>query len=260
MGRPYTGWDGNAPGKRAGLEKFVQLICFLSGNTLWNNGTWSVRMMNNPNYKPRPSVHSTGRAADLSWRLQKERRRGGTYADCEKMLDFLVQYADQFRIEEIHDYHYGQWGRGWRCDRAAWRVYEKNTIGSPGGDWIHVEISPEFADDPGYYDNLVKQIMAGEIAPAPISSPAPAPAPKKPKTSAPEKSEPAVLRFDYPGQPIKLRSRNSVAVKLVQAALGITSDGKFGPQTKGAVEAFQRSKGLVADGIVGQKTWTALFG
>jgi peptidoglycan hydrolase-like protein with peptidoglycan-binding domain len=35
-------------------------------------------------------------------------------------------------------------------------------------------------------------------------------------------------------------------------------DGVFGPITKGAVLSFQASMGLVQDGIVGIKTWTAL--
>lgn len=36
------------------------------------------------------------------------------------------------------------------------------------------------------------------------------------------------------------------------------TDGFFGPLTKSAVLAFQKSKNLVQDGIVGNKTWTAL--
>lgn len=35
-------------------------------------------------------------------------------------------------------------------------------------------------------------------------------------------------------------------------------DGDFGPTTKAAVIAFQKSTGMVTDGIVGEKTWTAL--
>jgi peptidoglycan hydrolase-like protein with peptidoglycan-binding domain len=37
-------------------------------------------------------------------------------------------------------------------------------------------------------------------------------------------------------------------------------DGVFGPVTKNAVEQFQKSKGLVVDGIVGPITWGALGG
>jgi peptidoglycan hydrolase-like protein with peptidoglycan-binding domain len=38
-----------------------------------------------------------------------------------------------------------------------------------------------------------------------------------------------------------------------------TIDGLFCPKTEGAVKAFQRSTSLVADGIVGQETWSALL-
>lgn len=38
-----------------------------------------------------------------------------------------------------------------------------------------------------------------------------------------------------------------------------TVDGEYGPKTKAAVIAFQRSKGVDADGIVGPRTWELLF-
>lgn len=35
-------------------------------------------------------------------------------------------------------------------------------------------------------------------------------------------------------------------------------DGRLGKKTRSAVKAFQRSHGLTADGVVGEKTWAAL--
>jgi hypothetical protein len=48
-------------------------------------------------------------------------------------------------------------------------------------------------------------------------------------------------------------------VKIAQRKLGITADGRFGAGTEDAVRAFQTSRGLKSDGIVGPKTWAELF-
>jgi putative chitinase len=47
-------------------------------------------------------------------------------------------------------------------------------------------------------------------------------------------------------------------VKAVQKALGAKADGDFGPGTEAAVIAWQRSRGLVPDGIVGPSTLRAM--
>ena len=47
-------------------------------------------------------------------------------------------------------------------------------------------------------------------------------------------------------------------VQGLQHLLHIYPDGKFGPLTEEAVKEFQTAHGLVADGIVGAKTWAAL--
>ncbi len=44
----------------------------------------------------------------------------------------------------------------------------------------------------------------------------------------------------------------------LQARLGISSDGNFGPQTSQAVKDFQLSHGLTPDGVVGPKTFAAM--
>ena len=48
------------------------------------------------------------------------------------------------------------------------------------------------------------------------------------------------------------------AVRTLQRLLGIKVDGDFGPATEKAVVQFQKSKGITADGIVGNKTWALL--
>ena len=47
-------------------------------------------------------------------------------------------------------------------------------------------------------------------------------------------------------------------VKRMQAVLGISADGDFGPGTERAVKAWQAKNGLTADGIVGPKTLAAM--
>lgn len=65
-------------------------------------------------------------------------------------------------------------------------------------------------------------------------------------------------------QTLKLGASGSDVVKLQKRLLELglnsgSADGKFGPKTETAVKQFQQNKGLVADGIAGQKTLAALF-
>jgi len=60
---------------------------------------------------------------------------------------------------------------------------------------------------------------------------------------------------------LSYRLKSKDRTKQIQAALKKAGfykgeiDGKVGLQTKTAIKAFQKSKGLTADGIVGQRTW-----
>lgn len=156
--RKYTGIsDGIAAGARPGLLEFVAQMEKRSGGALWNNGTFANRPARG---KQTMSVHATGRAVDLSYRNMKDGKRGvqNGRAEAVKWMDLLVSRADGFGIEMILDYWPSPFGRGWRCDRNRWERYDKKTItGAPGGDWLHVELSPVMADDP----ELVKAAFAG---------------------------------------------------------------------------------------------------
>lgn len=57
---------------------------------------------------------------------------------------------------------------------------------------------------------------------------------------------------------IKLGSRGE-DVKILQKYLGLNPDGIFGPNTEIKVKAWQLSKGLVGDGIIGPKSWEIIF-
>lgn len=64
----------------------------------------------------------------------------------------------------------------------------------------------------------------------------------------------------YSSVVLRLWSRGE-AVKAMQKAVGgLTVDGSFGPATEARLKAWQRSKGLPADGVVDAKDWKVLAG
>jgi hypothetical protein len=77
MNNTYTGnRDGDSGKARPGLLEFVKTVEQITDGALWNNGTYVKRDMRG---KPGTmSVHSTGRAVDLSYRkMGKKGRRNG---------------------------------------------------------------------------------------------------------------------------------------------------------------------------------------
>ena len=245
MARKYTGYNGDATGKQAGLEELVRQLC--AKFPVWNNGTWGVRAMKNDTLsRPQPSVHSTGRAADLSWR-KVGKKGSGKHEDAIKMLDFLVLHAEALQIEAVHDYFPQPFGRGYRCDRNSWKIYNEPTMGgAPGGDWVHLEIAPIHAQNALYY----KEFFAN-LATAAGGSPSPL-------TPAAGASPPLV--FKYPGKPLQIGSTGN-AVKLVQARVGgVITDGNFQRKTDHRVKEWQFAHHMAPDGVVGPVTWKAMFG
>lgn len=58
----------------------------------------------------------------------------------------------------------------------------------------------------------------------------------------------AILKKGLSGEP----------VRRLQAKLGVTADGEFGPNTETALKAWQTGKGLSADGIAGPDTFMSM--
>jgi peptidoglycan hydrolase-like protein with peptidoglycan-binding domain len=62
------------------------------------------------------------------------------------------------------------------------------------------------------------------------------------------------------GNDMKTVKKGSIgeAVKILQACIGVNTDGSFGPATDKAFRAWQKSKGLTVDGSCGPASWRAL--
>ena len=148
--RPYTGFDARGTGLTPGVAQLRDLILYLNGGKIVNLGGYMVRdMKGHPGH---PSVHGTGRAQDLGY---------SNRADIEPLIDWLVTNADLIGLEMLADYYPQPWGRTWRCDRNAWKVYDRKQItGAPGGRWIHIEISPQLANDAAAMSAALKKVLA----------------------------------------------------------------------------------------------------
>lgn len=77
-----------------------------------------------------------------------------------------------------------------------------------------------------------------------------------PGVDAAEAVDPAPLKLGASGPLVESLQRTLNARATPAPELSV--DGDFGPVTQGAVIAFQRSRGLEANGVVGPETWAAL--
>ena len=114
----------------------------------------------------------------------------------------------------------------------AWRAYNGK---NPHDHHVHISVDPDNAklyDDPKEWS-----LKIGDW--------------NKNKTTAPA----------APSNPVLKQGSKGDWVKKLQILLKMPvkeQDGDFGPKTKAAVVSFQKTKGLVSDGIVGAYTWKAL--
>jgi hypothetical protein len=157
--------------KLLGTEKWAELATKHSNGALWNNGTFVQRDIRG---KPgQISNHARGVAMDLSWR-RIEARGLGVNDGRRKAITFLQLCLDNWKmlgIQCVLDYFPEPHGRGWRCDRVgigvvkphafeAWVKYGQATIhGAPKGDWLHIEITRQMADDPGAVERAFRAVF-----------------------------------------------------------------------------------------------------
>lgn len=154
----YPSFDGKKA--KPGTEKLVEL-CGKRWKTK-NLGIYAARLMRNshtegkkigdPGMEKYLSVHATGAACDIGY---PDRKTGVA------MWEYFLKYTKELGIVEIHDYAFDAnvkdgkpgYGRGFRCSRgegaAGVKVFtESDNAGSFGGQWLHLELDEEMANNP----------------------------------------------------------------------------------------------------------------
>lgn len=152
--RPYTGFDKIGSSTHPAAKKLAECLQkrygmkYLGGLVIRPMRSAPAKIqtlpVTDPRVEPYLSIHATGRAIDVA------------LDDPTKLSEiflFLLDNTDELFIEELHEYSYKApgarkaWGRGYRCNRAKknkgvvnWDA--KNNGGTPGGLWLHAEVSP----------------------------------------------------------------------------------------------------------------------
>jgi hypothetical protein len=191
-------------------------------------------------YNPRPirggtkwSTHAFGAAIDWGYGL----RHSGPGRDIamDVVVPWLIANHEELGVQQIHDYG---GGRYWQ----SFRGWVMRAPGSGLSDSLHIETNKDSWD-------TTTPVASRKIVTLEVGRPA---------------AKPAAPAGTFPGRTLKKGSTGE-AVKQLQTQLtarGFSpgkADGKFGPVTDAQVRAFQQKHANPADGLVGPKTWAALF-
>lgn len=153
-------------------------------------------------------------------------------------IDGVVQAITKARDPRIH---YIIWrGQIMSSVKSPW-VWRKYT--GTNGHFEHLHISVK--QDPKFYDDSSPWDLG-------LATAVPAAADQAP---ANEPQAQTLLREGMKGSDVKHLQNRLISLGFLKTG---QADADFGPKTKAAVIAFQKSRGLTADGVVGPKTWRAI--
>lgn len=178
-------------------------------------------------------------------------------------MDVLTDQLQASRDRRIKYVIFNRWIMDSRAGQNPWKWVRYNGP-NPHTKHMHVSVmATPLCDDPALW-NLP---LLGTTAP-PVSPPTPTP----PVGSAPPFPLPIGYYYgplEGPRQSISGRHRTDADAwraglrtwqqRMRDRGWSITPDGYYGPQTRSVAVAFQREKGLVADGLIGPATWSAAW-
>ncbi len=197
----------------------------------------------------RPGDHYPDHRSGLGMDLGVARQPGtkGNKALGDKMAAQLIQWHRQGLIQ-LRSIIW--WRRRWTPNRG-WHPY---TGSNPHVCHVHVWLgnkSPCISPTPGRI-HAVKTTKPGRIPKYPLGVKAGHRAHYGPKTG------PVWQRSGYYSEEDRTNVRR-IQARLRQFGHEIAVDGLYGPETQKAVTAYQTRTGLLADGLVGPRTWWKLF-
>ena len=202
------------------------------------------------------------------------KRNAAEYAkNPEKIANYV--YMDEFRTSKLGNVHPGD---GWRFrgrglkqltgrdnytrfakdydltaeEAAVWVETKEGALASALWFWNTNNLNP--IADTGNVAALTKKINGGDIGLADRQARY-----AKAMAALGGKIDTSVPVTAAVSETLRRGSKGD-AVKRMQAKLGLTADGDFGPGTEVALKKWQAANGLTADGVVGPKTLAKLLG
>ncbi|EYF08798.1 peptidoglycan-binding domain-containing protein [Chondromyces apiculatus] len=220
----------------------------LDANKRWpSRKKASDGIMGDARHQARKSDHNLGNAVDITH--DPSSGCDGNVISALAIKDSRVTYV----IWNHKIYSRARAAEGWR----------RYTGSNPHTKHCHISISTKSRNDTRAWAWVSAH---GAPATPVVTPPPPAEASgggDTPPTSGAPRPKPSPQSVPYPNVALRQGTRGP-NVKRVQTrldALGwdLPADGIFGPITDRNVKSFQRRKGLLDDGVVGPRTWSALF-
>ena len=148
----YPSWDG---GSTAPVTKKFFDLC----NRRWAFTSLGMYVNRPMRGSKNLSVHASGYAVDMAYPPTRAGR-----AAAKEAWSWLIEHSEALLLCELHDYSYRNpaqpdsdktaWGRGYRCSRGPGekgiKLFDsQDNAGTPGGAWLHAEISNEWDEKGG---------------------------------------------------------------------------------------------------------------